>query len=455
MGIANYKPDINITPDKNIPSIQPSSYKSIVNDDNKIPLLSLLAYVTGSPWPVDYYSQYISKHNDLREIDTNQPGVYQQYQLIRNLELRVLSPLTDSYNSTTSLTDVVGTANFYPYVIPNINDYFITDVGDIEKGIFRITNVERKSFDNDSVYEIEYSLVGYVSSQQELYENLLDKTIKNYCFNKDRLLENLQPIVKEEEQQQINDLYVLYKDIVTYYFDNFVSAKYYTLVIPGQNDAIYDPFLTDYLFKLVDSRDSDKIKNLRSLSIDGDIFLKQPQLFSLLATKNLSGITTCNKYMGYISKINFNSNSTLRGVFFNYMKYFVYPSTIDVSNLIAELPLPKTLEEDYTLEPTTNSNGLIYNVTTDLYVSDLLTVPYIHPANKDDNYILSDAFYSNTEDKSVLEILVRDYLNNNIIKTDMLLGLCNRFRLWNRLDQFYYGPLILTLIKQSNKDTYT
>lgn len=454
MAIANYKPDINVVTDKNIPSIQPSSYTSIVNDDNNIPLLNLLGYITGSPWPVDYYSQFITKHNDLRELDTNQPGVYQQYQIIKDIELRVLTALTDSYNSNTSLTEVVGTANFYPYIIPNINDYFITDVGDVERGIFRITNVERKSFNHDSVYEIEYSLIGYVSRQQELYQNLLDKTIRTYYFNKDRLLENLQPIVKEEEQQQIHDLYVLYKDIVTYYFDSFVSARYYTLVLPGQNDAIYDPFLVDYLSKLVDSRDSEKIRNLRFLTIENDVFLKQPQLFSLLANKDLLGISTCNKNMGYMSKINFNNNSTLRGVFFNYINYFVYPSSIDVSTLIAELPLSKPLEE-YSLIPTTNVNGIVYDANLDLYISDTLTTPYIYPVNKDNRYILSDGFYNNTENKSILEILIKDYLNNNTIKSDMLIGLCNRFRLWNRLEQFYYGPLLLTLIKQSNKNTYT
>lgn len=455
MAIANYKPDVNVTVEKNIPKIQPNSYESIVNDDSNNPLLSLIAYIEGSPWSVDYYSQYISKHNDLRELDTNQPGVYQQYQSIKNFELRVLTALTDSYNSNTSLTDVVGTANFYPYVIPNINDYFITDVGDVEKGIFRVTNVERKSFNHDSVYEVEYSLVGYVSQQQELYQNLLDKTIKNYYFNKDRLLENLQPIVKEEDQQQIQNLYVLYKDIVTYYFDNFLSSKYYTLVLPGQSDSIYDPFLVDYLLKIVDSRDSDRIKNIRVLPIDGDMFYSQPQLFSLLATKNISGISTCNQNMGYISKDNFNSNSTLRGVFFSYMDYFVYPSTVDISSLIAELPLPRTLEVDYTLSDTVNVSGVDYDTSIDIYTSDTLTTPYIYPVNVDGKYILSNNFYNDTNQKSILEILIRDYLNSNTIDMSMLISLCNKFRSWNRLDQFYYGPLLITLMKQSNKNIYT
>lgn len=455
MPIAGYKPEIDIQTDNNTPKVEPSNYTSIINDDNQFPILSLLGYTRGTPWVVNYYSQVISKHNDIREIDTAQPAVYQQYQLINNLELRVTEPLQDSYNSETAITTLTGTSNFYPYVIPNINDYFITDAGDVEQGIFRITNVERKSFNHDSVYEIEYSLVGYVSQLTELYTNLTDKVIRKYFFNKDRLVENLQPLLKEEDQQQITDLYVLYRDIVNYYFNNFLSSRFHTLVLPGQTAAVYDPFLIDFLMKLVDTTDSDKIRNVRSLPLDNDEFFNQSQLFSLLANKDFYNLPVCNKEMGYTSRVNFNSNSTLRGVYFSYVDYFVYPSSIDETILVGEKPIPKDTSIGYQLVDTVNSSNINYVEENDIYISDSLTTPYIYKVHKDNKYILSNNFYNDTNQKSILEILVKDYLKSQTINNTMLISLCNKFKLWNRLDQFYYGPILLLLIKQSNKNTYT
>ena len=455
MPIAGYKPEIDIQTDKNTPKVEPSNYTSIINDDNQFPILSLLGYTRGTPWVVNYYSQVISKHNDIREIDTAQPAIYQQYQLINNLEIRVTEPLQDSYNSETAITTLTGTSNFYPYVIPNINDYFITDVGDAEQGIFRITNVERKSFNHDSVYEIEYSLVGYVSQLTELFTNLSDKVIRKYFFNKDRLVENLQPLLKEEDQQQITDLYILYKDIVSYYFNNFLSSRFHTLVLPGQTAAIYDPFLVDFLMKLVDTTDSEKIRNVRSLPLDNDEFFNQSQLFSLLANKDFHNLSVCNKEMGYTSRVNFNSNSTLKGVYFSYVDYFVYPSTVDETILIGEKQLPKDTSIGYQIVDTVNSANVNYIEENDIYTSDSLTTPYIYKVHKDNKYILSNNFYNDTNQKSILEILVKDYLKNQTINNTMLISLCNKFKLWNRLDQFYYGPLLLLLIKQSNRNTYT
>lgn len=455
MSIAGYKPDINIQTDKNTPKIEPSNYTSIINDDNQFPLLSLLGYVRGTPWSVNYYSQYVSKHNDIREIDLGQPNVYQQYQLINNLELRVLEPLTDSYNNDTGITSVIGSANFYPYLLPNINDYFITDAGDVEQGIFRITSVERKSFNHDSVFEIEYTLVGYVSQLQELYNNLTDKVVKKYFFNKDRLAENLQPLLKEEDQNQITDLYVLYRDIVNYYFNNFLSTRYGTLVIPGQPNAIYDPFLTNFLLKLVETTDNEKIKYVRSLPLDNDMFFSQPQLFSLLESKDYNSLPICNKDMGYVTRIQFNANSTMRGVYFSFMDYFVYPSMVDETTLIGERPVAKITSIDYELTDTLNSSNMNFIEENDIYMSDTLTTPYIYKVHKDNKYILSGNFYNDTNNKSILEILVKDYLKSQTINNTMLIDLCNRFKTWNRLDQFYYGPILLLLIKQSNRNTYT
>ncbi len=185
------------------------------------------------------------------------------------------------------------------------------------------------------------------------------------------------------------------------------------------------------------------------------MFFNQPQLFTLLENKDYNNLSVCNKDMGYITKNQFNANSTMRGVYFSYMDYFVYPGIVDETTLIGERPIPKQVSVGYELLDTLNSSNIEFIEENDIYTSDTLTTPYIYKVNKDNKYILSNNFYNDTNNKSILEILIKDYLRNQTINNIMLINLCNRFKLWNRLDQFYYGPLLLLLIKQSNKNTYT
>lgn len=455
MPIASHKPAENADiPKDNIPKIEPSGYKSIVINDDDIPLLSLLAYITGSPWTVNYYSQVISKHNDLREVDTGQPNVYQQYQLVNNLEIRVLSQLASSYDEDTGITSTTGTANFYPFVIPNVNDYFTAEADLNKKALFRINKVYRKSFNKQSVYEIDYTLVGYTDSTAE-YNELNDKVIHKYYFNKERLIEGLQPILKEEDQNQVIDLNYLYSDILNYYLSTFYNQRYMTLVLPGQDKAIYDSFLVNYLLSILETTDSNIVKDIRQIPTDNEFYLKQDQLFSLMSRKDFKSISRCNQVMGLVSKTAFKYNGNIQGFIYSTMTYMMYPDLPDTSLMISEKPTIKDVIADALLTDTTNSKGLDVDVEIDVLTIDEVDHPYIYHAHKDNKYIFSDNFYLDTVNKSILEMLTISYLKNETIDKTMLISLANKYKDWNRMDQFYYGPIILTLIKEVNRMIYT
>ena len=115
--------------------------------------------------------------------------------------------------------------------------------------MFRITNVERKTFNRDSAFYIDYEMVGYIDALEPLYDDLISKVIREYHFSKDRLLEGLQPILTSDQYQQVKDLNQLYYEITQYYFKTFFNKSYSTIVIPGQEHVVYDRFVIDYLFK--------------------------------------------------------------------------------------------------------------------------------------------------------------------------------------------------------------
>lgn len=458
MALANYKPDAQLPTQPNLPKVEPDKYQSIIHDDKKTPIPSLLAYVSGASWFVKaYYSQIVSAHNDLREIDPTQPNVYQQYQKVNNLELRVESALTSGYDNEQAITTVTGSAILYPFLVPNISDYFVTDTADNRPTLFRITNVERKTISRNSAFSIEYEVVGYIDDQASvanLYTNLEQKVIREYFFHKDRLVEGLQPLLRSEESQQIGSLRELYSEVVTYYFKTFFNRKYMTLVLPGQDYAIYDAFLVNYITKIVESNDAPEIRLMKTITTDNDPYIKQPQFWSIMYDRDHKGLAYCNKKMQLVTKYVFSLNSFVHGLAFSNIDYIVYPSDYDASAVVHHEPNAKVtaLEE---IMATENTLGNVVTILSQLYVDVNGSYPVITGVLDDDHYVLSEKFYTNVSGQSLLESLTTDYLKMQTIDLTKLIDLCGRFRTWGKLEQFYYGPILLTLIKEANRDTYS
>lgn len=454
MAIIGYKPDAVLPIQPNLPKIQSDNYKSIIYDDKNVPLHSLLAYIQGAPWTLDaYFQQVVSKHNDLREIDPGQANIYQQYQKIAGLELRVSSALTSIYDSETSITSISGNALMYPFTIPNISDYFIVNAGDSRKGIFRITDVERKTLNRDSAFYVEYEMVGYVEALPLIYDDLEAKVIRTYHFSKDRLVEGLHPLLKDGDYDNISSLKSIYSDTAEYYFKTFFNRKYMTLMVPGQDVGIYDSFLIDYTLKIVQSFDAYEIRSIRQIPTDNEAYLSQPQFWELMLNKDYPGLATCNQTMGLVQKQLFNNSAFIHGLAFTNIDYIVYPNTPDTSLIVHSSPNAKLIAMEEMVEAT-NVQGTIADLIDDHYIQVNVSHPLIHKVLIDTYYVLSQNFYNNTAGQSVLEILVKDYLKMQTINLDMLLALCSKFKTWGRLEQFYYGPILLTLVKEADRGTY-
>lgn len=454
MSIAKHKPlSIPITT-PSTPRIEPPGYNSIIYDDaGNVPLSSLTAYISGAPWGTDWYRQVVSAHNDLREIDPGSPNVYQQYELIHDLEIRVSSALDSTYDVDTGITNVTGNGLVYPFMIPNVADYFTSDAGDVKLGLFRVTNVERKTFNRDSAFYIEYEMVGYIDTLEALYGDLVSKVIREYWFSKDRLIEGLQPILKSEDYQSIGTLQSAYHDLVQYYWHTFYTPKYGTLVIPGQSYGIYDSMLVDYLFRTVDTSDVSALQSTRQLSVDGDPYMDQPQFWSIMIDRDYEALSYCNRKMSLVNKRVFNPSGFVHGVYFSNIDYLVYPSSPDLTTMIHDAPRVRAASMEALIE-VTNVHGTLADMIHLQYTGPTSTIPYIHTVTIDDDYVLSAAFYDDTPQKSVLEILVTAYLRHHTLDRPMLMALVSKYRTFGRLEQFMYGPILMTLIRESNRSTY-
>lgn len=454
MPIASLKPTAEVSVQPALPKIQPDSYRGVVFDDNHTPLNTLIAFVSGAPMTVDYYGQVVGEHNDLREVDPSQPGTFQQYQKTSNMEIRVEEALNSSYDAEKGITSVRGTAMVYPFLIPNVSDYFITDAADNQRAIFRITEVERKTFNRDSAHHIEFEMVGYAGSKPEIFNSLEQKVVRHYYFSKDRLLEGLSPTLKSEEQEKVQGLKSLYSDIVRYYFKTFFSEKIATLALPGQEHVIYDSFLVKFLRKITDSNDAPEIRQMRSITTDRDAYLQQSQFWDLLLNKDYSGLQYCNRKMGLARKEAFNGSAYVQGIAFSNIQYVVYPVLPDTTTVTGPASDVKALI-DFDLNPTSSNNGMDYLSTENEFKRADVTYRLVKETVSDDFYVLSQDFYENTENQTILEILTKDYLKGQTIDLEMLYAVATAFRRFKRLDQFYFGPLLLVLLKEANRAQYS
>lgn len=446
MPLATYSTDTHVSPVPNLPKITEPAFSGVVVDTKYTPLSSLLTYIEGASWTVTYYSQVLGKDNDIRSQDIELSGVYQQYTEINAMELKVTSTLSTTQDTTTNRMMVSGSANVYPFIIPNVGDMFAADVGDGREGVFRITNSEKKSVLKESIYFIEYNLIYYSDSDKLRRDDLRAKSINSYFYIKDFLLHGQDPLLVKDDYGAYQELESLYSEIIQNYFKWFFNNEYKTIVIPGQSKVIYDHYLVEALLAILNTRDAPQLLHVRKLNVDDDKYLKQPQLWEALVNRDLSLLDLSNKTMGLVNAKCFNSNPMLNGVFYSGVNYVVYPMRPEkLLNVGLQFPVkPLALES---LEKVTSRSVRLDKLVGDKEL-DLRSnfVVNIKPVLMDKSYVLSDSFYITGQDMSALEIMTMDYLNKKALNPVLLLKVVKNYRNFGVIEQFYYLPIIMILI---------
>lgn len=448
MAIAKLKPTADI-PEQPAPIIvEKTSFKGVVVDDSELRIDSMVAYLDGMPWTVNYYRQLIGEHNDIRDLDPGQNAAFQQYEKINTLELRVGSSLQPSYDASTGITTVTGNATL-GFTVPNINDYFVSDAGKGKEGLFRVKMVERKTFNRDSVYQIDYDLVCYISDSSTLYNDLESKVVRQYFFSKEKLAEGLSPVLREEQYTASINIAKYYVSTIQRYFDLFFNRSTMTLVVPSQTGLVYDAMVTEFLLSITDSQDASEIRDMKIISIDNDRYMKQGMLWKALLSRDYDEIDRIHQKHVVVPRTYFNKHTLLKSAYF-WATSYVYPLVEEDMTKVLGVnrdPYPLTerkLEGTATMEARSDNTYQLHDTV----------IPLIKSVNIDDYYVLSEAFYTKRTDLSGLEILVKDYLKASTIDLPMLGALVKAYPDWPVLEQYYYGPLLMLLMKDAIKGFY-
>ena len=446
MGIAKYKPTASVPLDVK-PTVSVSKdYETTIVDSKQTPLVSLRAYLDGSIWTTEaYYVQLINKSTGLSTVDVTVPNSYQSYEKIIGIELRVQSTLTNSFDQENGLTTVTGTAVIPSVIVPSKGDVFIAAAGYNRKAAFGITSVERLQFNTESAYQIEYELLFDISIEVDRYNDLEEKTQRTYYYHKERYIQGLDAKVIESDHKNLLTIQGAFGKLVAYYFKHFFNERFSTLVIPGQTYEIYDHRLVEFIMMLVDSHDSFEITRTRLLNTDNDRYLAQECIYDAMMQRDANLLTRVHRYMGVASCSSFSYEPMTHSIRYSGLDYVVYPLYPDESiDLPSSVPVkPTFLHPREGTAPGPNHLGRLQNQ----YVCNNLSVPYVPDISTLSTYLFTDAFYEGKSVSTLIEIVLSDYINHRAIQYKELVALIENYHKWNRMEQFYYLPFIIMMIR--------
>lgn len=463
MAIASTKPT------STVPSLPPSPqtvkekeiYKTVVADSAVQPIPSLVAYMDGAPWVAnEYFSQLISRDNEIREVDMGSNAALQQYRNFKNQELRVQSDLSHSFDEDQGISTVSGTAIVGGFV-PNKYDYFVTAAGLKGYGLFMLNGVARKTYEDTSVYEITYTLIGYTDqpTAKQAYEALKARVTQTFYYHKERLLEGLSPMLTEGDHGLSMALSKKDLSLMEQYFAMFFHRTDRLFALPNPDVYMFDSRFSEFIRKTVNRDLHPKYYEVQSVSVDRDLYLTHMGLYDAILNRDMSQLETTLNKVGVVGSSYFKNSS-----------FSIGPNAWRVTHYV--FPMPDKDAKNYNAVSIKALQGHLvecWNLGTEFQPEDLSwfessenlcqygdrVIPIVKPVHGDGFYVFSEDFYrGRAESLSLLEILVRDFIQGNTIHLNHLDYIYQRYTRWNALEKFYYLPILSLILQDAIRGFY-
>lgn len=451
MAIAKLKPEsqsplVTTTPDT-IQEPYKSTFTALVPESR---IKSLLKYVEGYPWTVNYYGQVLNENNTLNHFDPGLSNMAQSYYEIKDAIIQVSSPLSSSYDQESGTVKASGSAIVPFGVKPNVGDVFIARVDNAEDAIFVINSVDRKTHRKDSLYEVNYELYAYVSDNLEFATTLEARVQDSYYFNKDSNYYNRDLLIKPSTKEAMDRLKEFGLEAKRYYLDTFIQKNTSSLNIPGVDSSIYDPLLANFVFKTMEIEHFPNGKfHQHTLS---PVDLDRSSILDNMLNLTLPHPRQSESRYGFVSALSLPMRTRLGSLAFTGAQYVLYPIEPNRDHLSPERTLyPESYlgsvktDRNYTdqrfpIQLTSNNSGV--------YSKDTL-----HELFVNDSYIVSEHFYAYLADQSkgdaisYIELLIYRFLSREAIAKEDLLVAVAQWKDWSLLHQVYLLPIMLAIIR--------
>lgn len=465
MGLATYDPTkpSRVTPEDHLVVAEPKKHE--IYDHRNTPLWSLEASMQGAPWKlIAYFQQRLGANDAPKGLDLNLKASSQSYNRIDKLELLVQTALSPSFDTKQATMEVTGEAILYSFIVPNREDYFLAESNIGRMGLFRINDVRRGTHEKNSIHTVQYSIVDEITENDPRFGNLYEKSSTVAVFSKQRLIENLNPLLLSETYGQVQSLQTRYKSLVEFYFRSFFDKGFNLMYVPGQDARYYDPFMMEFLLSIVGTADAPEIGRMGRVSMNNGRMADAYTFWTAMAERNWAVLDHVNPRMGRKSPQSFYVGFTARTAYYGNADYLLVPYIYDDSTRTGNLVQEAATGSKCACDDTTDSVPFLFKQTTTsrasrivladaVYKVDVGVIPIYTPIHTLTTFVFPEAFYDGRSE-TLMEILTRDYLKGAPVDIKQLIFMLEFYPKMERLEQFFFGPILMALIKQADRGAY-
>lgn len=418
-------------------------YKGIAVDNRVTPIASLMSHLSGAAWTVNYFSQVITTDSSLGGQRPTSAPVNQQYRKIEKLVMRVTDPLALNQNPDTKVMNYSGKSVVHSF-IPNEGDMFIASIGNGTLVSFRVLSSEKKSVFKEAAFEITYE----VGTEDPAYlADLETKVVETLVWREEMLPLGGSPVILKSHDELLDQAANTVKVILRQYFDRFFNREYSTLIVPGQTLSVYDPFLVTFMTQMLSSDDCIEMIRMKVLNVKDDPVYLQNNFWKALANQDEIYLESGFTRAGITETWRFDTNPFFSGIKFTGVQLAVYPKdpTAGIQGVVTENV--KELSDTYALVPSAGGDLTMFEDSNTGALPNNTNAPNLYRVTFDDYYVLSQNFYDQTTQQSTLEAMVRQHLQREAIDLEALMLTARAFNKWGLVEQFYYTPIVLALIR--------
>lgn len=435
-------------------------YKGVTVDSAVTPLANIIQYAEGSPWEIEYFSQVLDQDNEPQPHQIGRSAPYQQYVLIKGLEIRVTQALAPSQDSESKEMILEGTATVPVGVVPNKGDVFFADIGQGREAELVVTSSERKTHFKQAVYAITYEVVDYSDHDVSRVRMDLDsKIVKVVHYVRDHNYFGVNPLMLSEDFNYRIEFQKLYRELVHYYFADFFSYEYSTLLLPDQTEATYDPFLLCELLNWVEVEDHPAISRIARPRVTMRWGQTPDTVWTALSKRDAALLRNAVQKTGLMHRSFFRGQPDLGGFYYLGADYCVYPKEARTDSDGHYAPGCGTMPSDGVLAgkgryldlnrltPEALLSGLYYQAPTANNI-EAPSLPMVAPVSLSGYYVFSEALYTGSGSlASDLERLMHRYLTEDTLDRPLLAVVASNAMRWDNLERFYYIPVLLALLR--------
>lgn len=346
----------------------------IKEDESIVPLFDsnrvnkeVLSALPGLQFKVTYLHRQVDENTLITQYDENLDLSLQNFVRINDFIIRVDTPLPSGIPDNMNGSGIVDIN-----ITPTPNDVFLMKLPDGRVAMFSITSVTRINYNNETLFNLEYSLyTAFETLDDPIYTKLLSSIVEEFYYNSDFRLSKANPLYTKDEFID-RKLYLGYIDkLVSHWNNSFITTdtNYYMGYLKDK-DKFFDPFMERFILSTIGISNLNNSTELLELDNNDLSILDYTIKTDYLASRIL-------QYTEILSSGSLNSNPYLTGIVFSgsFNKILsvtnINDDTIPVDESIINVHFPKINIKNYIFRDYIyrvlngeNINNIIDNLTT-------------------------------------------------------------------------------------------